>query len=88
MARVPLSDAARTALAADPALIETVLTGGDDYEIVADARAGKIARRSARRPTNAGIAVTEIGRITAGQGARFIHDGKLLTFARPSYSHF
>ena len=34
VARVPLSDAARAAVAADPALIETVLTGGDDYEIV------------------------------------------------------
>ena len=34
VARVPLSAAARAALAADPALIETVLTGGDDYEIV------------------------------------------------------
>ena len=37
VARVPLSDAARAAIAAEPALIETVLTGGDDYEIVADA---------------------------------------------------
>ena len=34
VARVPLSDAARAALAADPALLETVLTGGDDYEIL------------------------------------------------------
>ena len=34
VARVPLSDAARAAVAAEPALLETVLTGGDDYEIV------------------------------------------------------
>src|ERR1700691_2571854 len=34
VSRVPLSDAARTAAGAEPALIETVLTGGDDYEIV------------------------------------------------------
>ena len=33
-ARVPISDAARAALAADPALFETALTGGDDYEIL------------------------------------------------------
>jgi len=32
--------------------------------------------------------VTEIGRIAVGEGARFIHDGKTLSFARPSYSHF
>src|SRR5262245_54984909 len=31
-ARVPLSPAAGTALATEPALIETLLTGGDDYE--------------------------------------------------------
>src|SRR3954468_20476817 len=32
--RVPLSDSAKRVLALDPAQIETVLTGGDDYEIV------------------------------------------------------
>jgi len=36
----------------------------------------------------AGVAVIEIGRITTGQGAHFIRDGKTLTFVRPSYSHF
>ena len=41
VARVPLSEAARTAVAADPALLETALTGGDDYEIAADACARK-----------------------------------------------
>ena len=34
VARVPLSTAARKASMADRKLIETVLTGGDDYEIV------------------------------------------------------
>ena len=32
--RLPLSDAARRVLAVQPALIETILSGGDDYEIV------------------------------------------------------
>ena len=27
-------------------------------------------------------------RITAGEGARFLQDGRTLTFARTSYSHF
>ncbi len=31
---MPLSDAARAALQAEPALIDTILTGGDDYEIL------------------------------------------------------
>jgi thiamine-monophosphate kinase len=85
--RVPLSDAARAAVAAEPALIETVLTGGDDYEIVLTLAPDKLAVFRAAAEA-AGVAVTEIGRVEAGEGARFIHQGKPLTFARPSYSHF
>jgi thiamine-monophosphate kinase len=87
VARVPLSDAARAALAADPALIETVLTGGDDYEIVLTLTPEKLGALLAAAE-GVGIAVTVIGRVAAGQGARFLHDGKALTFARSSYSHF
>jgi thiamine-monophosphate kinase len=87
VARVPLSDAARAAVAAEPALIETVLTGGDDYEIVLTLAPEKLGSfRAAAQAV--GIPVTEIGRIAAGQGARFVYGGKTLTFARPSYSHF
>ncbi len=85
--RVPLSDAARAVMAADPALIETVLTGGDDYEIVLTlAPAGLASFLQAAE--GAGVAVTEIGRVTAGEGARFVRDGRPLSFARASYSHF
>ena len=87
VARVPLSNAARAALAADPALIETILTGGDDYEIVLTLAPEKLpAFRAAA--AKAGVAATEIGRITAGQGARFVRNGEVLSFAKPSYSHF
>ncbi len=86
-ARVPLSGAARAAVAADPSLLETVLTGGDDYEIVLTLAPERVATFRAAAQA-AGVAATEIGRATAGQGARFLHDGKALTFARPSYSHF
>ena len=85
--RVPLSNAARAALAADPALLETILTGGDDYEIVLTLAPEKLAAFRAAA-AKAGVAATEIGRVTAGQGARFLRDGKALSFARPSYSHF
>jgi thiamine-monophosphate kinase len=87
--RVPLSAAARRALSIDPALIETVLTGGDDYEIVATVPAAQrdvlIADAAA-----AGVAVTEIGVVTAGPAeARFLTaSGERLRFARPSFSHF
>ena len=85
--RVPLSDAARAVVAADAAAMETALTGGDDYEIVLTLGPDKLApfRDAAKR---AGVAVTEVGRIAAGEGARFLRDGKALTFARASFSHF
>jgi thiamine-monophosphate kinase len=87
VARVPLSEAAQAAVAAQPVLLEAVLTGGDDYEILLTLSPDKLpAFRAAAAAT--GIAVAEIGRVSAGQGARFIRDGKALTFERPSYSHF
>jgi thiamine-monophosphate kinase len=88
VARVPLSKAARAACAAEPKLIETVLTGGDDFEVVATIAPAKLAafRAAAKR---AGVPVTEIGRIAAGKAARFrAADGGLLTFAHASFSHF
>lgn len=87
VARVPFSEAAHAAMAAVPELIETVLTGGDDYEIVLTLAPEKLpAFRAAAQV--AGVSVNEIGRVQAGQGARFIRDGKALAFTRPSYSHF
>jgi thiamine-monophosphate kinase len=87
VARVPLSDAAATVIAAAPALIETALTGGDDYEIILTLAPKKLsAFRAAAQAT--GVPVTQIGRVLAGEGARFMSGGKALTFAQPSYSHF
>jgi thiamine-monophosphate kinase len=87
VARVPLSDAARAALAADPALLETALAGGDDYEILLTLPAERLnAFRAAA--TEAGVAVTEVGHTAAGQGASFMRDGVPLSFTRTSYSHF
>ena len=88
-ARVPLSNGARAALAQEPALIETILTGGDDYEVVACVPAGKVETLR-QQASAAGVAVTEIGAVTAGQGtARFLGpDGRPLVFRQPSFSHF
>ena len=85
---MPLSDAARAALAGDPAAIETIVTGGDDYEILATMPAARVEpfRQAA---AGAGVAVTEIGAITAGEGACLLDaDGRALSLAHPSYSHF
>jgi thiamine-monophosphate kinase len=87
VARVPLSGAAQAALVADPTLIETILTGGDDYEILLTLPPERFDAFGAVAQ-EAKVKVSEIGRIAAGEGARFIRDGKPLTFAKPSYSHF
>jgi thiamine-monophosphate kinase len=88
-ALVPLSEAAATALDAVPALIETIATGGDDYEILAVIPADKLAAFRAQAVA-AAVAVTEIGEIAAGdEPPRLIGaDGATLTFARGSFSHF
>ena len=88
VARVPFSAAARSALAADGKLIQAMLTGGDDYEIVATVAPDRLTALRARARA-AGIAFTEIGEVKRGQGARFIgRDGNAMTFRRPSFSHF
>ncbi|MFI4971959.1 MAG: thiamine-phosphate kinase [Hyphomicrobiales bacterium] len=88
VACVPLSDAAKAALASEPAMLETALTGGDDFEIVCTVPAGKAASFRAAAQA-AKVAVTEIGEIKAGEGARFIGaGGQALAFKRASFSHF
>ena len=89
VARVPLSEAARGALAGEPGLLEAVLTGGDDYEVlasVAESEVGILAADAAA----AGIGTTVIGTFEAGDGhARFLDGaGTQVVFARPSFSHF
>lgn len=88
VARVPLSDAAKAVIAAEPAMLETALTGGDDYEIVCTVPAGKVdSFRTAAKTAN--VAVAEIGQIKAGGGVRFVDShGQTLAFKRASFSHF
>lgn len=87
VAKVPLSDAARAALKADPKLLEPILTGGDDYEVICTVPPAKVASFYAKA-RQAGVPVAEIGRIQAGEGARFLQNGKALKFKRTSFSHF
>ena len=88
VADVPLSEAARAAIAAQPAMLETAFTGGDDYEIVCTVPAAKAdSFRAAAKAAN--VPVTEIGGIVAGEGARVLGpDGKALAFKHASFSHF
>jgi thiamine-monophosphate kinase len=88
-ARVPLSPAARSAVACDPALIELVLTGGDDYEVLATVSSRNLKALQTEAAAR-GVEVTDIGRMLSNRsGVRVLdRDGRPLVFARPSFSHF
>lgn len=87
-ARVPLSDAAHTVMAVDKTQLETALTGGDDFEIVCTVPPDKAASFRAAAAA-AGVPVTEIGVVEAGEDVRFLDaKGAPLAFKRLSFSHF
>lgn len=86
--RLPLSNPAHDAIAAEPDLLSVALTGGDDYELLAavpETRFAAFAEAAGR----AGVPVTAIGRFSAGEGVAVKgEDGIELSFDRGSYSHF
>jgi len=86
---VPLSEAARRACAMDPDLIEAVLTGGDDYEILCTVapEAFEAFRVEAEA---AGVRLTGLGHITADEGPPdfTLADGTTRVFAAGAFSHF
>ena len=75
VATLPLSAAATRAVAADPALLETVLGGGDDYEILA-AVSPDSAPRFEADAARAGVRITEIGRIVERTNVPDVAGGK------------
>jgi thiamine-monophosphate kinase len=86
---IPASATAAGLLSRGLVGLEALIAGGDDYEIlctIPEARAAAFAE-AARR---AGVAVTAIGTIMAGEGLpRFLDGaGKELALARLSHSHF
>jgi thiamine-monophosphate kinase len=88
VSRVPLSPAAADALAFKPPLRDTVLTGGDDYEIVCAVAPDRVsAIQAAARAVDA--ALTEIGVVHDGEGVAFrLDDGSQLDLSHASFSHF
>lgn len=87
-AGVPLSSPAQRALAAEPRLMKTILTGGDDYEILLTVPEVKRAAFEAAAAA-AGVAVAALGRMQAGSGVEILGEGgKPLRLARLSFSHF
>ncbi|HEY8382488.1 MAG TPA: thiamine-phosphate kinase [Microvirga sp.] len=86
--RVPLSPACRTAVAAEPALLDAALTGGDDYEILCTVTPDRLDKLRAGAQ-EAGVPLTVIGEIVAGDEAPlFRQGGAERRYALGSYSHF
>jgi thiamine-monophosphate kinase len=88
-ARVPLSAPAAGLIAHGTIGIETLLAGGDDYEILCAVPAGQAEAFIAAGRT-AGVAITAIGSIVQrGKPPRFMDGhGRELVLERLSYSHF
>ncbi|GJE27004.1 thiamine-phosphate kinase [Methylobacterium organophilum] len=86
---IPLSQAAAAALRLDPELIETVLTGGDDYEILCAVPPGQLDAFLTEAAA-AGVPATAIGTVVAGEGPPVFVDaaGAERRFAGGSFSHF
>jgi thiamine-monophosphate kinase len=89
VAAIPLSGAGRVLSTALPDALETILTGGDDYEILAAVppeRAGAFEEASRK----AGVPVVRIGTIKAGDAPpRFKHaDGSDLALGEGGFEHF
>jgi thiamine-monophosphate kinase len=89
IADVPLSPAADAALAQNPALIETILTGGDDYEILAAVPPSKAAAFE-QAAAQAEIPVRQIGVAKTGKNPHVFRDrsGRPQALKSLSYAHF
>jgi thiamine-monophosphate kinase len=87
--RLPLSPAARVAIAADPGLFEVAATGGDDYELLASAQRESAPAFEAEAAA-AGVPLTFIGEAVEGRRPpSFIGpDGNPVVFQRGAFSHF
>ena len=86
---VPLSRPAASLLAGGAVGIETLISGGDDYEILCAIPENRF-EAFAREATVAGVPVASIGTILAGTSAPKFLDaqGREISLSRRSYSHF
>lgn len=86
--QVPLSPAARKAVQASPELLDLVLTGGDDYEILCAIPQGNLALL-VKEAERIGINLSVIGQVVAGHDLPVfrMHDFER-RYDVGSYSHF
>lgn len=85
---VPLSGETKAFVNADPSLISTVLTGGDDYELLFTAPpAAESAVREAAKVAQCPVHC--IGRIVADGGVRIVDaEGHMIALERLGFTHF
>lgn len=87
-AAVPLSIAAKKAISHSPQLLETVLTGGDDYELLLSVSPAK-ERELEALATQYGIAITRIGEVHEGRGVCVRDElGGTMSFSSTGWKHF
>jgi thiamine-monophosphate kinase len=86
---IPLSGPARTLLSSRAVGIESIVSGGDDYEILCTMPENRF-EAFAQAASLAGVPVTSIGTIIAGIAVPRFIDGQGAEIALPrlSYSHF
>jgi thiamine-monophosphate kinase len=89
MDSIPLSDAARDLVSRGIVGLETLIAGGDDYEILCTIAEDRV-EAFAQAARQAGVAVSSIGTVIAGNAApKFIDgQGREIALERLSYSHF
>ena len=85
---LPLSNAARALVAQDAALLHTVLTGGDDYELVFTVAPERAADLEAA-VQGTGVPVTPIGRAVPGAGVKVLDQtGTEIILQAAGFRHF
>ncbi len=91
--KVPLSPAAHAVISSEPSLLETALTGGDDYEILFTAPSDA-AETLGSLATECGVPITAIGRIEKPAGSQrpavtlIDAEGRPLTVGQGGWTHF
>lgn len=80
-AQIPLSDAAKAALESDPQMMSTILSGGDDYELLFTGR---------DIPNLMEVPVAKIGQVIPGMSGVDVRDvkGDLVELSKTGYNHF
>lgn len=85
---IPLSPAARRAVAASPGLLDRVVTGGDDYEVLCTVPGVRLAT-FLDECAAADVPAAAIGHVVEGEGLPVFRDGaEERRYERGSFSHF